>query len=230
MHIIGDDRRLLHQQIFLTFSRGTTGSYQLWADRVGDESFEFENLLPFFERSPTFTPPNYSKRGQESEILFDPQAFSPKGGPLEVSYTNFYQQFSPFIKRALTSLGLAEIPGFNSGKLLGFSELTSTIDPHAGTRSSSETSFLQQAIANSNLQVYQRTLVKDIIFDEKNNAVGVNVNTAGKIYSLSAAREVIVAAGAVSVSRLTILGLSLSLYSFGPLRYSWCLALDPLTS
>lgn len=31
----------------MAYQRGTTASYQKWADEVGDESYTFERLLPF---------------------------------------------------------------------------------------------------------------------------------------------------------------------------------------
>lgn len=114
-----------------------------------------------------------------------------------MAYSNFYHPISAFIKRAFLGLGLQNIAGFNSGKLIGFSEFTLTIDPQSGTRSSSETSFLQDIMATSTLQIYQKTLAQKIIFDEKKLATGVKVVTAGTEYTLSATKEVILAAGVV---------------------------------
>lgn len=176
---------------------GSSGSYQKWANQVGDQSYTFNNTLPYFRKSPQFTPPNYIKRGAGSEVLYDETAFSSNGGPLQVSYSNFYQPVSSFIKQAFINLGLQNLAGLNSGKLLGFSEFTLTIDPQAGTRSSSETSFMQKAIASSTLQIYQQTLAKNILFDQKKTATGVSVVTAGTTYTLSATKEVILAAGVV---------------------------------
>ena len=164
---------------------------------VGDQSYTFNNTLHYFQKSPQFTPPNYAKRGTESSTLYDPLAFSSTGGPLQISYSNFYQPISPYFKQAFVKLGLKNIAGFNSGSLLGFSEFTLSIDPQAGTRSSSETSFLQEAISSSTLQVYQQTLAKRILFDDNKTATGVRVVTAGTEYTLSANKEVILAAGAV---------------------------------
>lgn len=164
---------------------------------MGDQSYTFGNLLPYFERSPQFTPPNYSKRGSGSQITYDDTAFSSNGGPLQVSYSNFYHPISAFVKDAFVGLGLQNIAGLNSGKLLGFSEFTFTLDPEAGTRSSSETSFLQESISSSSLQVYQKTIAQKILFDEKKTATGVNVITAGILYSLFAKKEIILAAGVV---------------------------------
>lgn len=177
--------------------RSSYGAYQRWADQVDDQTYTFDAILPYFQRSAHFTPPDYAKRGTDSEVSYNSTAFDPSGGPLQVSYTNYHQPIAAFVKRAYSSLGLLEIPGFNTGYLLGFSELTLTVDPRAATRSSSETSFLQEAISSTTLQVYQQTLAKKILIDEGKTATGVSVVTAGTEYTLNAAREVILAAGAV---------------------------------
>ena len=101
------------------------------------------------------------------------------------------------VSHAFESLGFQAIAGLNSGQLIGFAEFAHTLDPYAATRSSSETSFLRQALKETYLQIYQHTLAKRIIFDSDKTATGVLVNTAGVSYTLSARKEVILAAGAV---------------------------------
>ncbi|KAL8901478.1 MAG: hypothetical protein Q9207_005176 [Kuettlingeria erythrocarpa] len=180
---------------YLAYHRGTRGSYQQWANQIGDQSYTFDKLLPYFQRSVRFSPPDYVKRGAESSVLYDQDAFSSAGGPLHVSYRNFYQPFSAFIKQGLQKLGLKNIAGLNSGSLLGFSEPTVTVDPKAAIRSSSETSFLQEAIATSTLQVYQNSLAKRIVFNDAKDAQAVIIETAGVEYKLLAKKEVILSAG-----------------------------------
>ncbi|KAM0796604.1 glucose-methanol-choline oxidoreductase [Usnea florida] len=181
---------------YLAYHRGTVGAFQQWADKVGDQSYTFEALLPYFRKSPQLTPPNYGKRQAGGPVLYDPNAFSTAGGPLQVSYANYWQPISGYFKNAFASLGLTPLPGFNSGKLLGYSEFTVTVDPEAETRSSSETSFLQSAILSApSAQIYQRTLAKKIIFNKNKTAIGVAVSTDGVSYTLSAKKEVVLAAG-----------------------------------
>ena len=184
--------------------RGSKGSYQTWADQVGDQSWTFENALPYFQKSVNFTPPNIDKLGQGADVNYDPAAFSVSGGPLHVSYSNYYQPISPGLIRGLQSIGLANIPGLNSGNLIGYSHFTATIDPQAETRSTSESSFLQEALRKTTLQVYQHTLARNIIFGANKTATGVNVttgsfpSTGSRTYVLNARKEVILSAGAVS--------------------------------
>jgi hypothetical protein len=66
----------------------------VWADLVDDNSYTFENLLPYFEKSVQFTPPDASKRFPNATTEYNPAAFSPSGGPLQVSYPNYAQAWS----------------------------------------------------------------------------------------------------------------------------------------
>ena len=161
-----------------------------------DQSYTFENLLPYFEKSVNFTPPNYEKRGGPT-VAFDPSAYVPQGGPLKVAYWTFYIPVSQYFRQGLLSLGFKENGNIASGSLLGFAQYPATLDPDSQIRDSSETSFLRQSIASTGLQVYQRTLAKQIVFKGK-TAIGVQVVTEGVSYTLSARKEVILAAGPVS--------------------------------
>ena len=152
-------------------------------------------------KSVNFSAPDAEKIGLAADLVtYDASAYSSAGGPLHVSYANYRQPFDPYIARAFEAVGLTSVPGGSSGQLIGYSTLPSTLDPQSETRSSSETSFLQAAIADSStLQVYQQTLANRIIFDENKTAVGVNVTTAGLQYTLSASKEVILSAGVVDI-------------------------------
>ena len=49
---------------------------------VGDESYTFANLLPFFRKSVHYSPPNIALRAANASVP-DPsaEAYSPSGGP-----------------------------------------------------------------------------------------------------------------------------------------------------
>ena len=181
---------------YLAYHRGTNGSYQKWADKIGDQSWTFDNVLQYFKRSVNFTPPTSDTTDQWGP--YDPSAFSQTGGPLHVSYTSYFWPVSVVLAKGLEAIGLNRIPGLNSGRLLGYARVTATIDQRLGTRSSSETSFLEESLESSTLlQVYQSTLAKSIMFNSNKTATGVSVTTSGKNYTLNARKEVIISAGVV---------------------------------
>jgi choline dehydrogenase-like flavoprotein len=49
-----------------------------------------------------------------------------------------------------------------------------------------------------NLKIYTHTLAKQVLFDGNKTAIGVVVETGGFNYTLSANKEIILSAGAVS--------------------------------
>lgn len=100
--------------------RGTKQSYQKWAEAVGDNSYTWDSLLPYFKKSVSFTPANGVKRFANATAGYDASAFSATAeGPLQVSYTNYAQAFSTWMGPALHEAGVPPILDFNSGSLMG---------------------------------------------------------------------------------------------------------------
>ncbi|MCJ1346584.1 hypothetical protein MMC31_004802 [Peltigera leucophlebia] len=190
---------------YMFYHRGTADCYNKWADQVGDQSYSF---LPYFKKSVKCTPPNQTLY-TNSSVTEAPAAFSKFGGPLQVSFSNFVDPFGTWAQRALIAVGLNQIDGFNSGKLIGSAYGTLTINPKNAHRSSSESSFLQNAIRNrTTLLVYKNTLAQRILFDSNNTATSVAVTTAGTYgvpsvnYTLFARKEVIISGGAFQSPQL----------------------------
>ena len=115
-----------------------------------------------------------------------------------MSYPNYRQPFDPYLEKAFAKGGLPEIEGFNSGILDGYAAGTYTIDPRAEVRSSSEESFLQEAMNTTPLHVYVDSLVHKVLFNKEKTATGILVETDKGLFTLSAKKEVIVSAGVVS--------------------------------
>ncbi|KAI0600487.1 glucose-methanol-choline oxidoreductase [Biscogniauxia sp. FL1348] len=188
---------------FMVYQRGTNASYQLWADAVGDDSYTFENLLPYFDKSTNFTGPNMEKRFANSTPEYDISTLN-SGGAVSVSYTNHPQVLATWAVGGLEQIGIPVINGFQSGQLIGQSYSLFTIDADTMVRDSSETSYLQNSLDNPDFTLYHFTLAKKIIFDGEKKATGVVVNTQGSEYTLSANKEVIVSAGVFGSPQLLL--------------------------
>ncbi|KAI9823678.1 MAG: hypothetical protein M1826_007647 [Phylliscum demangeonii] len=181
----------------MVYQRGTKASYQRWADTVKDASYTFDRLLPYFQKSVRFTPPNDTTRAANATPSYNPAAYRRSGAPLQVSYPNEATSIASYLRLALPEIGVRATTDFVSGSLLGSQYVANTIDPGTETRSSSEASFLRSALReNVPLTVYPFTLAKRVLFDHHKKATGVVVNTNGTTYVLSAKREVILSAGA----------------------------------
>lgn len=180
----------------MIYQRPTKGSLQMWADAVGDNSYTFDNFLPYYKKSADFTPPNTAKRGNAT-AKYNPGAFDAAGGPLHVSYANYAQTFSGYMQGGFNEVGMPIADDFNSGTLNGVQYCASTIDPSNEKRASSEETFLRAAMTRPNLKVFQGSLAKKILFDNNKKATGVLVDAAGFApYVLSARKEIVVSSGA----------------------------------
>lgn len=175
---------------------GTRGAFDKWAEQVGDESYRFNNILPYFQRSAKFTPPDATQRLQNSTAQYNVSDWSPTGGPVQVGYSSWVNPVSSWLGLAFKELGLNELPSLLSGALIGWSWLSVELDPVTQTRSSSS-AFLREALKDTtNLVVYKSTLAKKIWF-ENGSAAGVIVDSGGVTYNISARREVVLSAGVV---------------------------------
>lgn len=179
----------------MLYHRGTKGSYEMFADHVGDQAFTFDNMTKFFQRSMQFSD-NAERRMPGYNPTFDASAYSPDGGPLQVTYPTELSPFAPYGPAAYSAIGLQPQAGSASGVLDGYAWWQYTIDPTTGTRSSAESSFLTKAFERPSLTTYLNAQARNIIFDSNNTATGVNVTINGMYpFILSARKEVIVSAG-----------------------------------
>lgn len=178
----------------MAYQRGTIESYDMWADEVGDSSYKWDSLLPYFKKSLDFSPPNRDKRADNATAEYDRSSLGDRG-PIQVTFSNYAQAFASWVQKGMAEIGIKPIKGFTSGQLLGSSYVLETIQAKTQVRESSETGFLQPALPRGNLIVFVESLAKKVVFDDKKTATGVRVSTGGKQYTLSAKKEVILSTG-----------------------------------
>lgn len=124
-------------------------------------------------------------------------AFTVGSGPLHVSFSDqWVNPISSFFKRAWETLGLPVANDFVSGALSGVQYVANTIDPNGNVRDSSYT-FVKGLPGFTTLEIYNNTLAKRILFDQK-RAKGVLVSDNIGEFTLMAEKEVILSAGVVS--------------------------------
>lgn len=180
----------------MLYHRGSKGSYDAWAEKVGDDAYRWENMLPFFKRTMQFSP-NAERRPENTAAgVYDADAYSAEGGPLQVSLPAYVEPVSNYAPAVFEAMGLERQPGSSSGRLDGYAWWQYTVDPETGLRSSAESSLLQQAFGRPSLTTYINAQARNIVFNDT-KATGVNVTINGQYpFVLSARKEVISAAGA----------------------------------
>ncbi|QIW99859.1 hypothetical protein AMS68_005377 [Peltaster fructicola] len=178
----------------MMYHRPTIGSYQAWADHVGDDSYTWDSMKKYLQRSMHFSR-NEAKRPYNETPIVTPGTYS-NGGPLQVSYPGWVWPISQYALRAFASIGMGLLNNFADGVLNGYGWWQWTINPHTGLRSSSESTFLEQAFQKETLTTYINSHVNNILF-LNGTAVGVNVTNYGqRPFTLTARKEVIISAGA----------------------------------
>lgn len=188
------------------YNRGTVGSYKQWADAVGDSSYEFANWLPYFANGINYTVPN-DLRAPNATVPTPPTDkvdFSPSGGPLHVSHSNYALPFSTWANKVFHAVGFPNISTVNNGVLIGAQWTPNVLQPVNNQRETSETGFLDTAQRDNltNLQVYTHTWGLQVLFSPNKTATGVLVRSGRLDYVLSARKEVVVSAGAFQSPQL----------------------------
>ncbi|RDA83432.1 hypothetical protein CP532_4416 [Ophiocordyceps camponoti-leonardi (nom. inval.)] len=191
---------------YFTYNRPTRGALNRWASEVDDDSYSFDNFLPFFKKSINYTAPDNEKRPANASVPAPTRgSFTPGAGPLHVSFPTWANSFSSYAKLGWRKLGFAETTDFVSGTLSGVQYCQNTINPQGQVRDSSFTSFLARAAASgAPIKVFNNTLAQRVLFKGK-TATGVLVNSSGLEYVLSARHEVVVSCGAFQSPQLLML-------------------------
>ncbi|KAF2820096.1 choline dehydrogenase [Ophiobolus disseminans] len=191
----------------MAYHRGTVGAHQRWADLVGDSSYVFEKVLPYFKKSATLTPPNLAKRNApNATVRYDPSAFDNSlRGPVQVSWANWVDPAQSWLARAIGQIPSAE--GFSSGTLNGGAWVPTTIDPKDATRSTSKSGYVDRLREKSKATpvIYLRSQASKVLFGKDKVATGVAVTTEGQTYVLTAKKEVILSAGVFHSPQLLML-------------------------
>jgi choline dehydrogenase len=168
----------------LVYVRGHALDFDRW-DELGARGWAYRDVLPYFRRAETHLEGADEYRGGD--------------GPLAtrtgVSSNPLYRAFVAAAKQA----GYAESADLNGYRQEGFGKLDMTVKN--GVRSSAALAYLHPAMRRKNLAVRTHALVTGIIV-EGNRAVGVRCTRGGRDETAMAAREVILAGGAINSPQL----------------------------
>ncbi|KAK2050614.1 alcohol oxidase [Colletotrichum somersetense] len=194
---------------FMIHHRPNRGALDAWAEAVDDESYSFDQFLPYFQKSFTFTPPNTETRlANATTAYFESDFNSSSGSPIHVTYPNWTPVWSTWAAKGLEALGMNLTDRHNQGVLSGYHYAQTTINPRSQTRSTSA-DFIYAAKnekMDDKLMVYLGTRVNKVLFDNDKKAIGVEVSGNGLTkYTITANKEVILSAGAVHSPQLLML-------------------------
>ncbi len=164
----------------LLYVRGQHQDFDVWR-QLGNVGWSFEDVLPYF------------KRAEDQERGEDP--YHGTGGPLGVADVKLRQNAlcDAFIE-ACAAAGIPKNNDFNgaSQEGAGYFQLTN----RNGRRCSAAVAYLKPARSRSNLRIITNALVHGVELAGK-RATGVRLAREGRMETVRAAREVVLAAGAI---------------------------------
>ncbi|KAI9647789.1 hypothetical protein NHQ30_004177 [Ciborinia camelliae] len=189
----------LHNGMFA--DRGSKADYDSWGTFVGDDTWSWDGLYPYFVKSTTFTPPS-DVLSKEFDIRNNASAYG--DGPIKISYPSVL--FPDYRNQTLAAnaYGIETSDAPESGDAIGFCWVPQTLDPATGFRSHSRIAYYDPVASRPNLKLITGHLVEKILFDDDLTATGVQFTSLhnNKTSSVSASKEVILAAGAINTPKL----------------------------
>jgi len=152
---------------------------------MGNSGWGYADVLPYFRRS--------------EDRSTGADEFHGAGGPQHVSDIDERHPISEAFLDGAAELGLSRNPDYNGRHQDGVAYYQRTI--RDGRRVSAASSFLRPAMRRSNLRVVTRALVTGLQMDGT-KVTSLSYQCGGKAHSVSASRDIILAAGAISSPHL----------------------------
>lgn len=171
----------------MCYTRGHRLDYDEWA-QLGARGWDYASVLPYFLRSED------QSRGAGE--------FHGIGGPLSVEDLRFRNPLSAVFVDAGIECGLKPNTDFNGASQsgIGFYQVTQ----RAGRRCSAAVAYLRPARHRKNLRIVTHAPATQILID-RGRAVGVEFRRRGALQTARAAREVLLAGGAIGSPQLLLL-------------------------
>jgi choline dehydrogenase len=168
----------------LVYVRGNAHDFDRWQEE-GAAGWSYGDVLPYFRRSESRAEGGNEYRGDS--------------GPLHTSYGGLRNPLYRAFVEAGRQAGYPLTEDINGYSQEGFGRIDMTV--HRGRRWSAADAYLKPAMRRPNVEVRTYALATRIVFEGR-RAVGVAYLKGGVEHVVNAAREVIVAAGAVNSPQL----------------------------
>lgn len=172
---------------------------------LGNAGWNWDTLLPYYRKFHTLTPPPEETSKHLGIDWIDPNVRG-TDGPIQVSFQGVIQDpLSNAWVETFKKLGHGLKSDPFSGQAMGGYSSPLTVDPEAKVRSYAANTYFIAASARQNLHVVTGALTEKILFESKDDLViakGVSVNIKGETHTVTARKEVILAAGAFQTPKL----------------------------
>jgi choline dehydrogenase len=175
----------------MVFVRGHAMDFDRW-EEAGAKGWAFKHVLPYFKRMETA-----HLNGNGAEV-----GWRGAKGPLHVTRGSMSNPLYKAFTEAGAEAGYSLTEDYNGSKQEGFGPMEMTV--WKGRRWSAANAYLRPALKRSNVALRTGAHAERILFEGR-RAVGVVVRRWGRIETLRARKEIIVAASAINSPKLLML-------------------------
>ncbi|KAF8883622.1 aryl-alcohol-oxidase from pleurotus Eryingii [Gymnopilus junonius] len=190
----------------LVYTRGSEADWNRYAVVTGDNGWSWKNILPYFKKSEKFTPPSdhHNITGDFNPAVHGFSGFN------SISLAGAPTIIDGRALAATEELGedFERNEDYNSGSPLGFGWSQNVIDGPSGSRSSSSSGYLRNALKRPNLHVLVNAQVSRIVQTGTEHGlpafrkVEYRVNDGGSLLTVTATKEVILSAGSINTPQV----------------------------
>ncbi|KAH7363120.1 hypothetical protein B0T11DRAFT_282129 [Plectosphaerella cucumerina] len=188
----------------MVFDRGSKSDYDSWG-ALGNEGWQWDTLLPYFQKTETFTEPT-PEILSEYNITWD-DAVHGESGYIQTSYSPFFWPTTKNIVAATQELGIEIARDQANGSPIGGYFCPHNLDPVQLTRSSAEEAYYRTAVARRNFHLIANNRVTRL--RTTNGAGGATVTAVeftgaqgAQSRSVGVRKEAILAAGALHTPQI----------------------------
>ena len=149
----------------MLWNRGGQGDFGDWVS-LGNRGWGWDDLLPYFIKSETYTPVQSGDIAEQFSIQEYPAAHG-FSGPVNVSFPKYFWNSSAVLFDALNEIGVPTAYDPNTGWVAGASFLPIDVDPNSEERSTATRAYYDPYADRSNLWVSTGQVVTQILFQDR---------------------------------------------------------------
>lgn len=183
----------------MSYTRAQSVQIDAW-ELVGNEGWNWKNLLPYYKRSEGFQVPTLGQIDSGADYFI---RYHGEDGPVKVGWPNAMTNSSllPVLDETLSGLGVPYNRDVNDGNMIGLISHPDTIDRDANIRHDAARAYYWPYENRSNLKIISNTRANKIIWAEGSQseaiAIGVEVTGVDGPEVIHASKEVILSAGSL---------------------------------
>ncbi len=188
----------------MIYMRGQARDYDLWR-QMGNPGWAWDDVLPHFKK-------------HEDQWALQPDAFDDlhaRGGEWRVELARIRWEILDAFREAAAEAGIPKVEDFNRGDNEGCGYFH--VNQKTGVRWNTSKGFLRPVRSRANLTVETDAMVERLLLDGR-RVTGLEMRQGGQRHTVRAAREVVLAAGAIGspqIMQLSGIGPGAVLRPFG---------------